>query len=299
MENMVAVEADKVEIKPKMKFTGRVIKLNLAGAVIDLGVAKGVLHISQIPSPTPGQPIKHIKEVLEEGQTLDVWVRRVKGERIELTLKKPLDLEWKDIKPEMVVKGKVVRIEPFGAFVDIGAERPGLIHISELSHGYVKTPTEVVQEGDEVEVKVIEVIRKKKQIKLSLKALQPEPVQEVHPKPAEEKKRTPVEKKEAQAHDQTVSKEKTRDKEREKRRKRARSKADEEALNLDDLINSMEEVQPTESEPTVMELALREAMERAKQRKEEAKAKKAKTLSPEQEAILSRTLEHRSNVSQS
>lgn len=104
MENMVTAEANRIEIKPKMKFTGKVIKLNLAGAVIDLGVAKGVLHISQIPSPTPGQPIKHIREVLEEGQSLDVWVRRVKGDRIELTLKKPLDLEWKDIKPEMVVK---------------------------------------------------------------------------------------------------------------------------------------------------------------------------------------------------
>ncbi|MDT8896735.1 MAG: S1 RNA-binding domain-containing protein [Thermanaerothrix sp.] len=299
MENMVIAEANHIEIKPKMKFTGKVIKLNLAGAVIDLGVAKGVLHISQIPSPTPGQPIKHIREVLQEGQTLDVWVRRVKGDRIELTLKKPLDLEWKDIKPDMVVKGKVVRIEPFGAFVDIGAERPGLIHISELSHGYVKTPTEVVQEGDEVEVKIIEVIRKKKQIKLSLKALQPEPIQEPRPQPAEEKKHTPVEKREPQTHEPAASKEKSREKGREKRRKRARGSTDENIFNLDELISTVEESQPTEAEPTVMELALREAMERAKQRKEAAKAKKAKTLSAEQEAILSRTLEHRSNISQS
>lgn len=299
METMATAEGNRVEIKPKMKFTGKIIKLDLAGAVVDIGVAKAVLHISQIPSPTPGQPIKHIREVLEEGQTVDVWVRRVKGDRIELTMKKPLDLEWKDIKPDMVVKGKVVRIEPFGAFVDIGAERPGLIHISELSHGYVKTPNEVVQEGDEVEVKIIDVIKKKKQIKLSLKALQPEPIHEPQPKPVEERKRQPVaEKKEAQPQDQTVVKEKARDKEREKRRKRARSQ-DESNLNLDELIHTVEDEKPSESEPTVMELALREALERAKQRKAEAKAKKAKALSAEQEDILSRTLEHRTGVTQS
>ncbi|MCX8025686.1 MAG: S1 RNA-binding domain-containing protein, partial [Thermanaerothrix sp.] len=178
-------------------------------------------------------------------------------------------------------------------------KRQGLIHISELSHGYVKTPTEVVQEGDDVEVKVIEVIRKKKQIKLSLKALQPEPVPEPRPQPVEEKKHTPVENKEAQTQQPVANKEKPREKSREKKRKRARGGADENIINLDELISSMEESQPSEAEPTVMELALREAMERAKQRKEAAKAKKAKALSAEQEAILSRTLEHRSNISQS
>ena len=69
----------------------------------------------------------------------------------------------------MTVKGKVVRLETFGVFVEIGAERPGLIHISELSHAYVRTPGEVVREGDEVEAKVLEVNRRK-QIKLSIKA---------------------------------------------------------------------------------------------------------------------------------
>ena len=91
---------------------------------------------------------------------------------------KPLDLEWRDIKKGMTVKGQVVRLEKFGAFVEIGAERPGLIHISEMAHGYVRQPSDVVKEGDEVEAQVIDVNRKKKQIKLSLKALQPEPVKE-------------------------------------------------------------------------------------------------------------------------
>ncbi len=72
----------------------------------------------------------------------------------------------------MVVSGKVTRLEKFGVFVDIGAERPGLVHISEMTHDYIKTPGDVVKEGDEVEVKVLDVNRRKKQIKLSMKALE-------------------------------------------------------------------------------------------------------------------------------
>ena len=58
---------------------------------------------------------------------------------------KPLDLEWREIKTGLVVKGTVVRLETFGAFVEIGAERPGLIHISEMAHGYVRTPADVLK----------------------------------------------------------------------------------------------------------------------------------------------------------
>ncbi len=113
---------------------------------------------------------------------MDFWVKRVRKDRIELTMKEPLAMEWREIKPGMTVKGNVVRLETFGAFVEIGAERPGLIHISELSHSYVRTPGEVVREGDEVEAKVLEVNRRKKQIKLSIKALQelPETMQAQH-----------------------------------------------------------------------------------------------------------------------
>jgi predicted RNA-binding protein with RPS1 domain len=99
----------------------------------------------------------------------------------------PLGLEWKEIEPDMIVKGKIVRLETYGAFVEIGAERPGMIHVSELTHGFVKTPGEVVKEGDEIEAKVLEVNRKKKQIKLSIKALEPA-VEEYKPAKRENKK---------------------------------------------------------------------------------------------------------------
>jgi small subunit ribosomal protein S1 len=106
-------------------------------------------------------------------------------------MKEPLGLEWREIKPGMTVKGNVIRLETFGAFVEIGAERPGLVHISELSHSYVRTPGEVVREGDEVETQVLEVNRRKKQIKLSVKALQqlPEPLQIEQTKAGKEKQK--------------------------------------------------------------------------------------------------------------
>jgi ribosomal protein S1 len=171
-------------LEPKTKLSGKVLKTTLAGALVDVGQSiPGVIHISQLST----EPINKVEDVVKEGQTVEVWVRRVKKDRIELTMIQPLALEWKEIEPDMVVKGKVVRLEAYGAFVDIGAERPGMVHVSELAHGYVKTPNEIVKEGDEVEAKVLDVNRKKKQIKLSMKALEPE-VEEFIPARKETKK---------------------------------------------------------------------------------------------------------------
>ena len=141
------------DIKPKMHFKGKVIKTALAGALVDIGLeTPGMIHISQLQK----EPVKRVEEVIQEGQEVDVWVRRVaaKKGRVELTMIEPLGLEWGEIKVDMILSGTVTRLEKFGAFVDIGAERPGLVHISEMTHDYVRTPGEVVKEGDKVEVKV-------------------------------------------------------------------------------------------------------------------------------------------------
>ena len=149
-------------LEPKTKLSGKVLKTTLAGALVDVGQnIPGVIHISQLSK----DPVNKVEDVVKEGQMVDVWVRRARKDRIELTMIQPLGLEWKEIQPDMVVKGKVVRLETYGAFVDIGAERPGMVHVSEMTHGFVKTPGEVVKEGDEIEAKVLEVDRKKKQIK--------------------------------------------------------------------------------------------------------------------------------------
>lgn len=169
---------DLSEVKRKMKLSGTVVKTTLAGAVIDVGLeVPGVVHISQLQA----EPVNRVEDVVEPGQEVEVWVRRVipKKKRLELTMIEPLDLEWREIAKDMVLKGKVTRLEKFGVFVDIGAERPGLVHISEITHDYIKSPGEVVKEGEDIEVKVLNVNRQKKQIKLSMKALEVQPSKQV------------------------------------------------------------------------------------------------------------------------
>ncbi len=162
------------DLAPKMRLKGVVKKIDLYGALVDVGVGRlGLLHISQISE----NHVKNVADVLNEGDEVEVWVQEIDRQRgrIGLTMLKPPAVTWNDIAVNNVYRGTVVRVEKFGAFVDIGAERPGLVHVSELAAGYVGDPAEVVSLGDEIEVKVIEVNRRKKQIDLSVRALE-EPV---------------------------------------------------------------------------------------------------------------------------
>ncbi len=278
MDNSVVADTNRT-IEPKTHYIGKVIKTRLAGAVIDIGTGKpAVLHISQVVAPE-GVQIKRIEDVLQEGQEIEVWVKKVARkddeERIELTMVRPLDLEWREIKIGNAVKGKVVRLEKFGAFVEIGAERPGLVHISEMAHGYVKVPGDVVKEGDEIEAQVIEVNRRKKQIKLSMKALQPEPEETVEDKPKPTAKQDPARFANVDAG--------AREKKPARKQPRRREEQDNTAL-----MNSFNET--NEPEPTVMELAMKAAMEKAKEQKKKQEGKKDKASAKVQDDILSRTL---------
>ncbi len=240
-------------LQPKTRLTGKIVKTTLAGALVDVGQElPGVLHISQLQK----DPVNKVEDVVKEGQTVEVWVRKVRKDRIELTMIEPLAYEWKDLEPDIVVKGKVVRLETYGAFVDIGAERPGMIHISELARGYVKSAGDVVKEGDEVEAKILNVDRKKRQIRLSMKALQPEVPEEE--KPSHEGKRG------------------------------KRGKKHEEQEPLADEVK-----QDAEPELTGMQIAWQTAQERAKSKAKNPRAKRVKSNSSEQEDILNRTLEKR------
>ncbi len=165
------------DLEPKMKVAGKVLKTSLAGAIVDVGVGfPGVIHISKISK----ESVSRVADVLKEGQAVEVWIQRADPEtkKIELTMLEPLGVDWREIKPGMELTGVVTRIEKYGVFVDIQAERPGLVHISEMAHGYVRTPTDIVKKGQEVSVKVLKVDRRKKQIKLSMKALEEAPVNE-------------------------------------------------------------------------------------------------------------------------
>lgn len=158
------------DLKRKMKLTGTVKKVELFGAFVDVGVGRdGLVHISALSS----RPVTRVEDIVKEGDTVTVWVRRADPQtgRIDLTMVEPLGLEWDEIKPGQVYTGKVSKIERFGAFVDIGAERPGLVHISELATYRVDEVTDVVKPNEEIHVKVLAVDPRKKQIKLSVRAL--------------------------------------------------------------------------------------------------------------------------------
>jgi len=158
------------DLTPKMKLRGTVRRVALFGAFVDIGVEQdGLVHISEISS----ERINRVADVLSPGDEVTVWVKAVDVEkgRISLTMIEPPERTMQDLKPGMILTGTVTSLATYGAFVDIGVGRDGLVHISEMSTDYVKHPSEVVEEGEEVMVRVVDVNRRKGQIKLSMKDL--------------------------------------------------------------------------------------------------------------------------------
>lgn len=169
------------EFTPGQKLSGRVSRVELFGAFVDVGAPyEGLVHISRIK---PGG-VARVQDALQVGAQIEVWVERfdAASQRLELTMLRPVELKWQQIEPGLTVMGRVTRVERFGAFVDIGAERPGLVHVSEMDDEYVSDPGQRVKAGDEVEVSVLEVDRRKKQIRLTMKVQpsMPEEEQQEH-----------------------------------------------------------------------------------------------------------------------
>lgn len=162
------------ELKRKQQLTGVVKRLELYGAIIDAGVGiPALLHISQLGH----ENVKRVADVLKVGDEVTVWVDRVEPEKNQLTVTmvQPLAVEWGDLQSGQNYTGTVTRLENFGAFVQIGAEREGLVHISELSHSYVRHPSEVLHVGDEIQVQVLGFSKRKRRIDLSVKVLLAKP----------------------------------------------------------------------------------------------------------------------------
>jgi transcriptional accessory protein Tex/SPT6 len=175
------------DLMPKMELQGTVKRIELFGAFVDIGVGHdALLHISQLGQPN----VRNVEDVVKAGDTVTVYVLKVEpaSGRVALSLVKPPDMTWDDLQEGSLVGGKVVRIENFGVFVDIGAERPGMIHVSELSDNYVNSPADLVKVGEVVQARVLKINRKKRQIDLTMKKAA-EPVAVM---PEEEDERVPT-----------------------------------------------------------------------------------------------------------
>jgi small subunit ribosomal protein S1 len=145
----------------------------------------GLIHISELS----WSHVNHPSEVLEIGQTVKVKVLDIDRDRqrISLGLKQTQTDPWQQVLESYaqgdVVRGRVTKVVTFGAFVEILPGVEGLVHISELAQHHVENPREVVSQGDEVNVKIIEVDADRRRLSLSLKRV--EDGETVRPKPGE------------------------------------------------------------------------------------------------------------------
>lgn len=156
---------------------GKVQRLTDFGAFVDIGGIDGLVHIPQLSHSHVEKP----SDVVEEGQEVKVKVLSVDrdNERISLSIKDTLPGPWNQIgekvKPGDVLEGTVQRLVSFGAFVEILPGVEGLVHISQISNKHIGTPHEVLEEGQTVKVKVLDVNENEERISLSMRELEETP----------------------------------------------------------------------------------------------------------------------------
>jgi len=155
------------DLQPKMRLQGVVKEVQLYGALVDIGLKyNGLVHISQLAP----RRVNRVNDVVQPGDNVTVWITKVDPEkgRIGLTMVEPPKLDWQELAEGQIYTGTVTRIEPYGAFIEIGAERPGLLHVREMATGYVRNPSEVVKIGEQVDVRVLQLDRRKRRIDLTM-----------------------------------------------------------------------------------------------------------------------------------
>jgi small subunit ribosomal protein S1 len=182
----------RARVVPGAVLSGTVTSLQPYGAFIDLGGVEGMVHISELAF----ERVHHPSELLSVGQQVEVAVLRVdqtdnpkRPEKIALSLRALARNPWTDADRQFpagaTIKGRVTRVQPFGAFVELAPGLEGMVHISELGAGRrVTHPNEVLNAGDAVEATVLSVDPEKRRIALSMDATR-QGTAEPGPRPAD------------------------------------------------------------------------------------------------------------------
>ncbi len=157
------------------KYTGIVKSLTSFGVFVDIGGVDGLVHISELS----WSRIKHPSDVVSVGDSIEVYIKDMNAEakKISLGYKNPLENPWEIAKNKLnvddVVKVKIVRMLPFGAFAEILPTVDGLIHISQIANKRIEKPQDELSIGQEVDAKIVEIDWENKKIALSIRALLP------------------------------------------------------------------------------------------------------------------------------
>jgi small subunit ribosomal protein S1 len=160
-------------ITPGQVIDGTVQRITDFGAFVDIGGIDGLVHISQLSY----QHIDKPSDVVQEGQKVKVKVLNVDrdNERISLSIKETQPGPWSDVAQKApkgsTLTGTVKRLVSYGAFVEVFPGVEGLVHISQIAHKHIGTPHEVLKEGQEVQVKVLDANEQEQRLSLSIKDL--------------------------------------------------------------------------------------------------------------------------------
>lgn len=155
---------------------GVVQRLTNFGAFVDIGGVDGLVHISELAH----EHVDKASDVVSEGETIEVEVLSVdqENERISLSRKNTIPGPWTNISERVskgdVLEGTVKRLVHFGAFVEVQPGVEGLVHISQIANRHIGTPEEVLEVGQTVDVKVLDVNEEEERISLSIKELEEE-----------------------------------------------------------------------------------------------------------------------------
>lgn len=165
------------ELQVGQQLEGTVQRLTQFGAFVDIGGIDGLVHISEMAWHHVQQP----SEVVQEGDLVKVQVLKVdpENDRISLSIRATQPGPWQQAADKFqtgeVVTGTVKRLVSFGAFVEVAPGVEGLVHISQIAHRHIGTPHEVLKEGEEVSVKILDFNPAEKRVSLSIKETQEAP----------------------------------------------------------------------------------------------------------------------------